>query len=107
MTPDKKDIEENKAMAAISYFSILCLFPLLFKTKSPYVQFHAKQGFVLFVAEIVLALINVMPIFGPLIYAIGMVAAIIISIIGIIKTMQGEMWEIPYISKWVGKVKFW
>ncbi len=52
-TVDQKDVEENKIMAVIAYFGILCLIPLLAKKDSPYAQFHAKQGLVLFITGII------------------------------------------------------
>ena len=42
-----KDVEENKAMAAIGYLGILFLIPLLANKDSPFAQYHAKQGMVL------------------------------------------------------------
>ncbi|EKD47008.1 MAG: hypothetical protein ACD_66C00259G0004, partial [uncultured bacterium] len=46
---DKKDIEDNKVLAALSYIFILCFVPLLLARDSKFAQYHAKQGLVLFV----------------------------------------------------------
>ena len=44
--------ENDKYVAAISYLWILCFVPLFLKKKSKFAQHHAKQGLVLFIAEI-------------------------------------------------------
>ena len=85
---DKKDIEENKTMAALSYFWVLFLIPMLLKRKSKFAQFHAKQGLVLFIAE------SIFFWFPPLI-----LVALIVSVIGIYKAMQGEYWKIPFVGE--------
>jgi len=44
-----KDVQDNKIMAALSYIWIVSVLMLLMKKDSPFVQQHARQGFVLFV----------------------------------------------------------
>lgn len=56
-----KDIEANKTLAALSYAWILCLVPLLGRRDSKFAQFHAKQGLVLFIIEIIAGLIFLGP----------------------------------------------
>ena len=51
--PDNKDIEDNKIIAAIGYVSILFVLPLFLKKNSKFAQFHAKQGLLLFLIELV------------------------------------------------------
>jgi|SRR3989338_2562892 len=100
-TSESLDIEENKTIAALSYVWILFLVPLLGKRKSKYAQFHAKQGLVLFVIELVASLFMWFPIFGQLL----MLALLIVAVMGFVKTLNGEKWEIPYIYEWSKKIK--
>ena len=95
-----KDVEENKAIAALSYAWILCLVPLLGKRKSKFAQFHAKQGLVLFIIELIGTLVYWFPIFGQAL----MLVLVVVSIMGIIKTLNGEWWKIPYIYDWSKKI---
>jgi uncharacterized membrane protein len=95
-----KDVEENKVMAALSYAWILCLVPLLGKKDSKYAQFHAKQGLVLFIIELAASLFLWFPFFGQLL----MLALVVVSVIGIIKALNGEWWKIPYIYDWSKKI---
>lgn len=104
---DKKDIEDNKVLAAIGYVGILCLIPLLAKKDSRFAQEHGKQAFALFIAEIIVWAVGMVPVIGWFIVApLGSLIMIIISIIAIIKTLQGEFWEIPVIGKYRKNVNF-
>lgn len=96
------DVEENKTLAAMSYLWILCLVPLFFKKESKFVQFHAKQGFVLFIVEVIISLIIWIPVIGQILF----LAAIIVAAIGLIKAYNGEWWEAPLIFKWTKKINF-
>ena len=100
ITPDKKDIESNKVLAAVGYIWILCLVPLFLKQKSKFAQFHAKQGLILFIIEIVGGLIFWFPVFGQIL----MLALLVVSVIGIIKALNGEWWKIPYIYELSKKI---
>jgi len=51
-TPKQYGPEHERYTAALSYVWILCLYPLLFRKDSAFIQFHAKQGVALFVLEI-------------------------------------------------------
>ncbi len=104
------DIEKNKGMAIISYISILCLVPLFASKESKFAQFHAKQGFNLFILETVWYVANI--IIATIIYSINPVlkymfstilslvwiAQFVLSIIGIINAANGKAMELPIIG---------
>ena len=87
------DVEANKTIAALSYISILFLVPLLGKKDSKFAQFHAKQGLVVFIIELVVMFVAWMPVIG---WLLGL-ATLALAIVAILKTLQGEWWKIPYI----------
>ena len=87
-------------MAVLSYLWILCLIPLL-SSKNEFVQFHAKQGFVLFIIEIALILVAWIPVIG---WLLSIIIAIV-NLIAIIKVVNGESWKIPYIYNISKKIK--
>jgi fumarate reductase subunit D len=93
--PDK-DIENNKVIAAISYLWILCLVPLFLKRSSKFAQFHAKQGLMLFIVEIIGVLIYFIPVIGLLLFII----TLILAVMGIMSAMQGKYWEMPILGKY-------
>ena len=90
-----KDVEENKLIAVLSYIWILFLIPLLLKKNSGFCQFHAKQGLVLFIGSLFCWL----PIIGQV---LGLVI-LIIAVIGIIKSYNGEYFKIPFVYEWSKK----
>lgn len=105
MTKTKNNQQSDKKIFAIlSYFWVLSLLPFILNIKDEYVIKHAKQGLVLFIAEIALYLIAVVPILGWIISSIGTVVAVVLSIVGIIKAASDQEWEVPYIGKYGKKI---
>ena len=52
----EEQIKEGKSLAWLSYFGILFLIPLLVYKDNPFSKYHARQGMVLFFAEVVLGI---------------------------------------------------
>ncbi|HBO17157.1 MAG TPA: hypothetical protein DD451_04105 [Candidatus Moranbacteria bacterium] len=93
------DSQENKAIALLSYISILFLIPLLLKKSSAFCQFHAKQGMVLFIVEVVGWFLT--PFFG-----LGVLVnlfALILMIMGIINVLNNETKKLPLIGDFADK----
>lgn len=44
---------EGKFLAFLSYLSVFCIIPLIFKRNKPFIEHHGKQGLVLFVAQVI------------------------------------------------------
>lgn len=101
-----KDAEENKAMAAIGYLGILFLVPLLAAKNSPFAQYHAKQGLVLFILEVIIGALSALPFIGWFIVGpIGGIITIILFIMGIINALGGKQQPLPVIGKFGEKIK--
>lgn len=88
--------ENERYTAALCYVWIICLYGLLFKKKSPFIQFHAKQGVVLFIIEI-LAPITLF------FYPIVIILCVILSVIGVRAALAGKYWSLPFIGDWIKK----
>lgn len=88
--------DNDRFVAAISYIWILCLYGLLFKKDSAFVQHHAKQGLALFVIEIIA------PIFLFLMPVIW-ILCIIMAVMGFKASMEGKTWVMPVIGEWLKK----
>ena len=95
-TPITKASDSN-LMAALSYLWILSVVMLLVKKDDEFVQFHAKQGLVLFIAGIVFMII---PIIGWLANLVVFLAVIV----GFIKAIQGERYEMPLVGDLAKKI---
>ncbi len=112
MEEEKKPQEESSqpnqssgnAYAILSYLWILCLIPLLMKKDDEFVLFHAKQGLMLFIVEVAIGIIGIIPFLGWLIVMLGTLACGILSIMGIIQVLMGNMWKMPVIGDWAEKI---
>jgi len=107
--PSTDDVKENKTIAAISYISILCFVPLLTKKDSPFAQFHAKQGLVLFICEIVWWILSFglifIPILGLIIIWLVNLCLVVLSLVGLVRALNGERWKMPVLGDWAEKIK--
>ncbi|MEY4745070.1 MAG: hypothetical protein RL272_1015, partial [Candidatus Parcubacteria bacterium] len=65
--------------------------------KTPFVQFHIKQGIVLFVIEAVLAAI---PVIGWMVIGVP----IVVSLYAMMQALSGKQWELPYIGQYAKKI---
>ncbi len=108
---DKKeedgDVKEGKnvGMAALCYFGILVLIPLLTDAKKdPYVKFHIKQGLVLLVAGIANSIISMIPFLGWVIGFIVWIMLLVFFVIGLINALTGKEKELPLIGKYGEKI---
>jgi uncharacterized membrane protein len=95
-TGEEKDIKDNKAWALLSYLGVLVIIPLIGKNDSPYAQFHAKQGLVILGGWA----LSWLP-FG-FIFAI---AAIVLSVLGLISVSKGEKRKLPFVGDLAEKIK--
>jgi uncharacterized membrane protein len=103
---DPKDVEYNKMIAAIAYISILCLIPLILKKDSRFAYEHGKQGFILFITELIVWALGMLPVIGWFIIGpIGTVLCVIAAVVAILKAVNGEFWEIPVVGQYRDKVK--
>ncbi len=100
----QEDIQDNKVIAALSYFGLLVLIPLLAKKDSPYCQFHAKQGLVLLIAWVLIGIIAVIPILGWIVGFLGSLFLFVLFIIGIINAFSGNVKELPVIGQFGAKI---
>ncbi len=109
VVPPGRGASNDRLMAALGYVGALCLIPLIFARQSPFAQEHAKQGLVLSLIAIVVKVFAPglwhIP-FGGLLVMVAGFAIFITAIMGLVKALQGEKFEIPYISDWARKIHF-
>jgi uncharacterized membrane protein len=104
-------VSSNRSvMIVLSYLWILSLVPLLVEKDDQEVQWHAKHGIVLMVAEIVFWIaFNIVIYMIPFGCVIGMVAPLIalgflaVHIVAIIKGLNGQRLIIPTLSEYASK----
>ena len=99
-----KEVQEGKLFAILAYISILCFVPLLLKKDNRFAYFHAKQGLILFIGEVLAAILSVVPFFGLIIQFLALVVFSIASIIGIMQVLMGQYWKMPYVYSVAEKI---
>lgn len=108
--------DHERWYAAAGYLFFLCFFSLWKGRESAFVQFHAKQAFLLFLAECVglLAILVVdrtigrLPFLGLLIVILLQIVvylvALFLSVMGFVKALFGERWVMPFFGVYSDKV---
>ena len=94
------DARDHRVTAALSYVLLLFLIPMT-KKDSAFCQFHAKQGIALFVTWIVVSFCAWIPFIGWAAW----LSLLIINVMAIVKTLNGESWELPILAKYAKQIK--
>ena len=108
----QEDVRQNKVMGVLSYLGILVFVPLIAGNKqSPYVRFHTNQGLVLFIASVIVELLDGRWIWGfhsminfggswfSWIFDICSLVLFVFMIVGIVYACKGERKELPVIGQ--------
>ena len=106
---ERMDIQNHKLLAALAYMGILVLIPLFAARESKYVRFHARQGLLLLIAEIIFSvcycilsfivlsvswhLYFIVRIFGMVSYVF-----LVLAVIGISNAVSGRVTKLPVIG---------
>ena len=109
-TPAGTASSNRGVMIVLSYLWILALVPLLAEKEDQEVQWHAKHGIVLMVAEIVFwiafnIVIYMIPL-GCILGLLGPLVALVflaVHIVAIIKGLNGQRFLIPGLSDYASK----
>mgnify|MGYP005805009865 CR=1 FL=1 len=120
---DPADISNNKVYALFSYLTILVLVPIIAAPNSKFARFHANQGLVLLIGEVIYGIfrtilmavlravlgVNIYYYMNPIVSAIYNIISVvtgllflvfaIFAILGIIDAAQGKAKDLPLISK--------
>ena len=104
---DPADIEQNKVMAILAYLSWLVLIPIFAAKESKFARFHANQGLVLAIAEIicwvVLGILSGIPFIGwifGLVETLFSLVCLVFAVIGIVNAANGKAKELPIVGKY-------
>ena len=96
---------DKSLMLILSYLGLLAIIPLLVE-KDEEVQWHSKNGIVLFLAAIavwiIAVILGLVPFLGPIL-SCGMVplttlAYLVLIVVGIMKALKGEKLRLPVIA---------
>ena len=113
-----QEIGSGKLLAAVAYLPALCFVGLLGAPDNRYVGFHARQGFLLFLVEVIAWIavsvfegsIGRIPVLGFLVGAIVRfvlgIGFLGLTVYGVVKGATGEMARIPILGDAIEKVPF-
>jgi uncharacterized membrane protein len=104
-------VSSNRSvMIVLSYLWILSLVPLFVEKDDQEVQWHAKHGIVLMVAEIVFWIVFNIVIYmiplGCVVAMLGPLVALVflgVHIVAIVKGLNGQRLIIPRLSEYAGR----
>ena len=93
--------EANKTMAALSWIPIVGLVMLFVEKDDLFVRYIAAQSTVM---AAVLLLCGIVPVIGWIAAIVAGPLSTVIVVIGIIKALKGERFDVPVISAWALKL---
>lgn len=96
--------DEARLAAIMSYIPFLCFFPLLKMRDNPQAMFHARQGVILFLIELV-AILFLIDGISDLIFKTLLIIAAAASLAGIYFALKGENYRLPIVSDLADKFK--
>lgn len=96
--------EEGRMAAIMAYIPILCFVPLLNMKENKEAQFHARQGVILFLLEII-AVIFLIDFISDMVFTGILMIALALSVAGIYFALQGKSYRLPIIGDLADKSK--
>jgi uncharacterized membrane protein len=117
-TPAGAPSGNRTIMIVLSYLGLLALIPLLVEKNDKEVQWHAKHGLVLLVAEVALFIVYwilmmlvtnipflgcIAGIVGGLLWFVIVIGILVIHIMCIVKGVNGQRFTLPYVSEYADK----
>lgn len=104
----ERDVGENRLVAALGWLWALSVVILLVRKDSPFVQFHARQGFLLFVVSAFLWFVLGV-LFGSAAWGLQWLLQLlvfVIIVVGFVQALRGRRWEMPLLGKHAAKIHF-
>ncbi len=95
-----EDVNTNRIFAVLSYLGFLFIIPLIAVPDSKFARFHANQGLVIFIAELISSLLYLIPFIGWIAGAAAGILLTVLSVMGIVNSIQGKAGELPVIGKY-------
>ena len=97
--------DEGRIAAIMAYIPILCFVPLLNMRENKEAMFHARQGVLLFIIELI-ALLFLIDGISDLVFKGVLLLAIALSVVGVYFAFQGKNYKLPIIGDLADKSKF-
>jgi uncharacterized membrane protein len=96
---DIEEIREGAPFAALSYCFFLWIFAFIFRKNNRFAHFHARQGIVVFIGEVVFIVLALLPFIGKIFYVTGLILFLFVSLYGIYSALTGKLARIPLVAE--------
>jgi len=96
--------DEGRLAAVMSYIPFLCFIPLLNMKHNEEARFHARQGVMLFLVE-VLAVLFLFDRISQFVFTAILIVAVAFSMAGIYFALQGKNYRLPIVGDLADKSK--
>ncbi|MBF0110522.1 MAG: hypothetical protein HQL76_15245 [Magnetococcales bacterium] len=93
-----------KMLAGMSYLGILSLVPLVVNREDSYVRFHARQGIILWMWEVLAIYSLAIPGLGRPFFSISGLLCFLFSVFGLASVIMGRAWKLPLIGNWAESI---
>ncbi|MBF0422602.1 MAG: hypothetical protein HQL73_06390 [Magnetococcales bacterium] len=94
----------TQIMAAMSYLGILSLVPLVLGNVTPFVRFHARQGVILWIWEVLAVFGLVVPVIGRVFFQVSSLLCFVLSVAGLVAVFLGRAWRFPIVGRLAEKL---
>lgn len=96
--------DEGRLAAVMAYIPFLCFIPLLNMKHNPEARFHARQGVLLFLIEL-LAILFLIDRVADFVFTAVLIVAVAFAIAGIYFALQGKNYRLPIVGDLAEKSK--
>ncbi|MDD3295754.1 MAG: hypothetical protein PHU64_00145 [Candidatus Omnitrophica bacterium] len=91
------EIKEGAPFAALSYVFFLWILTFIFKKDNAFALYHARQGIVIFIGDVICLTFMFIPIIGVLFGLLALILAVV-RVYGILLSLTGKSDKIYVIS---------
>lgn len=89
----------GRLLAMLSYVGILSIVPLVISGNNSYIQFHARQGIVLWLWELLAICTLLFPVAGTFFFQLSVIICTLLSVVGMVSALLGRAWQLPVVSR--------
>ncbi len=97
MKLSRQEIKDGAPFAVLSYVAFLWILAFIFKKENRFAYFHARQGVVIFVGNIVCLAFMFIPILGVL-FGLAQIILVFLSLYGIYLSLTGQIKSIAVVG---------
>ncbi len=108
--------EPSRWIAAMGYVTFFCFWSLWKAGDDQFVRYHARQGFLLLLAECIILVLTVIldstigrlrfvgVLIVGLLQLVSGLGALTLSVVGFVKALFGEYWHLPFLGDYRDRI---